>query len=64
MKSAVVVLLVVLLLVPCVAKAVDVVGCEVWLESGNVLRWAACRVGEWIAFNQQMDDEFYYGFRW
>jgi hypothetical protein len=35
--------LVVLLLVPAVAKAVDYLGCEVWLEKGNVLMWAAWR---------------------
>ncbi|MCX5800659.1 MAG: hypothetical protein NTX17_04660 [Candidatus Eisenbacteria bacterium] len=56
MKGAVVVLLLVLLLVPCVANAVDAVGCDVWLESGNVVMWAACHVGEWLRFNEATDD--------
>jgi hypothetical protein len=55
-KVFVLVLMLVLLSVPCVAKALDVWGCDVWLEKGNVLMWAACRVGEWIEFNEDVND--------
>ena len=38
------VVMLVLLFVPCVAKALDVWGCDVWLEKGNVFMWAVWRV--------------------
>ncbi len=61
MKAMIVVVLVALALFPGVAQAVDPLGCDVWLESGNVLMWAACRVAEWVAFNEDTQLEYYYG---
>ena len=43
------------------AQAADPLGCDVWLETENVLMWAACRVAEWIAFNENTELEYYYG---
>ena len=56
MKRIVFVALVVLLLAPSLAGAFDPLGCDVWLENGNVLMWTACRVASWVAFNQDVGD--------
>ena len=61
MKALVVVVMLALALFPGVAQAVDPLGCDVWLETGNVLMWAACRVAGWIAFNEDTVLEYYYG---
>ena len=61
MKALIIVVLLALALFPSAARAVDPLGCDVWLETGNVLMWAACRVAEWIAFNEDTELEYYYG---
>ncbi len=57
-----VVLVMLVMILPGAGDAADILGCDVWLESGNVLMWAACRVNAWIAFNQDSELRYEHGF--
>jgi len=60
-KALVIIVLLALVMFSGVAQAVDPLRCDVWLETENVLMWAACRVAGWIAVNQDTELEYYYG---
>jgi hypothetical protein len=57
----VVVALCLLSLSPALVGAADLLGCDLWLQSGNILMWSACRIVGWIDFNEAIDSQLWLG---